>query len=151
MLKGKGAEMAKTLIIKPYRIASWLELRFAYNPEILPELKLTAGRGGYQWLPNEKLWIIHKMRESAVTTLFLEHDYTIKSMSEPEPQPARPTNGKASNPYLEIFHSVSPELAHGVYRSLTQKLHPDVQGDLIAMQHLNIAWEQYSKERGKSW
>lgn len=142
--------MAKRLIIKP-RSASWLELHFTYNPSILPELKLTAGSGGYQWLPDEKIWLIHKMKESAVTTLFLEHDYTVKSMSKPESEPAKSTNGKASNPYLEILRSISPELAHGVYRSLAQKLHPDVKGDLLAMQHLNEAWEQYSKERGKSW
>lgn len=144
--------MAKRLIIKS-RVGNWRELHFAYDPAILPELKLTAGRGGYQWLPNEKLWLIHKMRESAITQLFQENGYTVTSESEPEPKQFRPTNGKASNPYLEIFQSITPELAHGVYRSLVQKLHPDVKGDLIAMQQLNLAWEQYQKvgSKGNAW
>jgi hypothetical protein len=71
--------------------------------------------------------------------------------NRPAEQEAQPARGKVCRTLAELHADLLSlatfEEQHGLYLTMTKRLHPDVGGDTAQMQKLNLLWEELSKER----
>jgi hypothetical protein len=50
--------------------------------------------------------------------------------------------------HTDLLSLATFEELHGLYRTMSKRLHPDAGGDVVKMRELNLIWEQLEKQNG---
>lgn len=116
------------------------ELRVRAPYELKDELKAFNGA---HWNPVHRVWMLERwhLQELLALLRYRRIPFDVLRLDgEPAAQPRR--TGSPSWPEA-LFAALPAHLREPAYKALVKVLHPDVGGDHLAAQALNVAWDKW--------
>lgn len=68
--------------------------------------------------------------------------------AEQEPQPAK-DQVRTDSVHADLLSLATFEELHGLYRTMSKRLHPDKGGDTAKMRELNLIWKKLEEQHGR--
>lgn len=107
-----------------------VRVRFAFDEEAVELVKATIPSPARRWDRSVRAWVIEAMFVADLARAFASIGYQVLGLDEPQ----------AGSTWAAAMFSQLPERLHDpAFKALTKVLHPDMGGDLRAMQALNDA------------
>lgn len=102
---------------------------------------------GAHWDSGQRCWVIPAAYAQFAAGELRRHGYIVTVDNESQPRPQAPDNIRAGEPWEAMLLAVPSELRERAYKALSRVLHPDVGGDIAAMQGLTQAYAKVGGRR----
>lgn len=123
--------MARVVVITRPCWSGEVWLSFPYDPEAIEALRAI---GGCHWNRPERVWQAPLHRRAEIVGAFLALRYLVEDLTGP------PAGDPDDEPFERFLRELPDGLRKPAFHALSKTLHPDVGGDLAAMQALTRAW-----------
>jgi hypothetical protein len=127
----------------------WILASYTYDEEVKNRLRRCAGKGNYRWVPETKVWCYRRNLLEEVQQILEDCGYEVHLDDDLFPVTTPPTPTE-QDVWVALFRHLPEPLTPKVYRAAVLVLHPDQGGNTAAMQSLNLAWERFTKQIGRS-
>lgn len=135
-----------------YMESGRLAMAFPFSRVFVDLLKDSIPPGSRQWNPIDKVWTVDGVYADLAITLLRRHFPDAHIGERPHSSSSRPPrstcacmSGHSDYAKLYVLPTAPPEVVRAAYRALTKTAHPDLGGDIVAMQELNAAFERVGK------
>ena len=119
----------------------WLRVFFAYDPDLIEDLKDSVSSYARRWDPTSRCWLILPSQRRLLLKLLERHGHEVKETPSSTAQHT-PSSSPRSDPFESLLEAIPPDLRSKVYRQLSIVLHPDNGGDTELMKRLNVTWDK---------